>query len=322
MSKKSAGVSLIIVHYGDPGLLWNLLASLEQHPDKKLIDEVIIVNNGLSLDKGERVRLETYKNLPVKIADNPQNSYASGVNHGVATSHGDILVISNNDVEWLSNSSIQVLLDYLRREPHIGVVGPQLVYPNGTWQRSYGRFPSIWEAFTNLTMLDSLWHGIIMWAFRHNWLPRRPKRVNYIDGAFMVVRRSCFEELGGFNEECSFYGEDADFCWRAWKNGWKVVFVPDARVMHVRGASSTADALGDYTIRLIEAKLKFVQEHFGIHQAKWYRRLVQMALFERFILYNFVAKSIHSPNWQQRAFQACVRYHAIKRYNGCKSCYG
>lgn len=317
MSKKSARVSLIIVHYGDPGPLWNLLASLEHHPDKRLVDEVIIVNNGLSLDKGERVRLETYKNLPLKIADNLQNSYASGVNLGVAAGHGDILVISNNDIEWLPNSSIQVLLDHLRREPRIGVVGPQLVYPDGTWQRSYGRFPSVWEAFMSLTMLDSLGHGIIMWAFRHNWLPRRPKRVDYIDGAFMVVRRSCFEELGGFNEKYSFYGEDADFCWRARKNGWEVVFVPNTRVMHVRGASSTANALGDYTIQLITAKQKFVQEHFGIQQAKWYRRLVQMALFERFILYNFVAKLTHSPNWQQRAFQARVRYHAVRRIRLC-----
>jgi len=312
MSKKLVKLSLIIVHYGNPRLLWNLLASLEHHPDKRLVDEVIIVNNGLSLDKGERVRLETYKNLLVQIVDNPQNSYASGVNRGVATSHGDILVVSNNDIEWLPNSSIQALLDHLRREPRIGVVGPQLVYPDGTWQRSYGRFPSIWEAFTNLTMLDSLWHSIIMWTFRHNWLPRRPKRVDYIDGAFMVVRRSCFEELGGFNEKYSFYGEDADFCWRARKNGWKVAFVPDARVMHVRGASSTANALGDYTIRLIKAKLKFVKERFGIHQAKWYRRLIQMALFERFILYNFVAKLTHSLNWRQRAFRARVRYYAVR----------
>jgi len=319
MSEKSARVSLIIIHYGNPGPLWNLLASLENHPDKRLIDEVIVVNNGLSLDKGERVRLETYKNL--KIVDDPQNSYASGVNRGVAASHGDILVISNNDVEWLSNFSIQALLDHLRREPCIGVVGPQLVYPNGTWQRSYGIFPSIWEAFISLIMVDSLGHGIIMWVFRHNWLPRWPKKVDYIDGAFMVVRRSCFEELGGFNEEYSFYGEDADFCWRAWENDWKVVLVPNTRVMHVRGASSTANALEDYTIRLIKAKQKFVQEHFGIHQAEWYRKLIQLALFERFILYNFVAKLTHSPKWQQRAFQARVRYHITRRrYNEHKSC--
>jgi len=265
--------------------------------------------------------VSAYKNFLVKIVDNLQNSYASSVNCGVAVGHGDILVISNNDFEWLPNSSIQVLFDHLRREPRIGVVGPQLVYPDGTWQRSYGRFSSVWETFTSLTMFDSLWHGIIMWVFRHNWLPRWPKKVDYIDEAFMVVRRSCFEELGGFDEEYSFYGEDADFCWRAWKNGWKVVFVSDARVMHVRGASSTANALGDYIIQLIMAKQKFVQDHFGIHQARWYRRLVQIGLFERFILYNFVAELNHSPDWQRRAFQARVRYHVIrKRYNEHKSC--
>jgi len=320
----SSYLSVIVINYGVRGLLSNFLKSMTYYADFNLVRELVIVDNGYPLQGDSRDRVDaSLFPFKIKFVQNSENSYASGVNRGVAVASEEILVIANNDIEWLPTSSINSLVDCLERDPRIGVVGPQLIYPDGSWQRSYGRLPSVKEAMMSLTMLDSMWHGIVRLVFGHNWLPTRPKRVGYIDGAFMVVRRSCFEELGGFNEEYSFYGEDADFCWRAWKNGWKVVFVPDARVMHLRGASSTADALGDYTIRLIKAKQKFVQDHFGIHQAKWYRRLIKIALLERFILYNFVAKLIHSPRWQRRAFEARVRYHAMKkRYNNCKGCYG
>jgi len=221
----SRHLSVIVLNYGVYGLLSNFLQSMICHTDSNLVRDLVIVDNGYPLQGDSRDRVDaSLFSFKTKFVQNSESSYASGVNRGVTLASEETLVIANNDIEWLPTSSINSLVDCLGRDPRIGVMGPQLIYPDGRWQRSYGRFPSVWEAFISLTMLDSLWHGIIMWAFRHNWLPRRPKRVGYIDGAFMVVRRSCFEELGGFNEEYSFYGEDADFCWRAWKNGWKVVF--------------------------------------------------------------------------------------------------
>lgn len=133
-----------------------------------------------------------------------------------------------------------------------------------------------------------------------------------IDGALMVIRRSCFDELGGFDETYSFYGEEADFCWRARKAGWKVIFVPTVRVMHVRGTSSTADALGDYTVRLFRAKRRFVRDHFGVGRANLYERLVPAGMYERKLLYGITARVVRSAGWQKRDSQARARYKAIK----------
>lgn len=306
-------LSVIVVNYSTPELLLNFLYSVRNSADSALVHDVIIVDNGYPEKGDSREVIDTSSfAFKIKFVQNPESSYASGANRGATVALGKFLIIANSDIELLPNSSIQPLINYLQREPRVGVVGPQLVYPDGTWQRSYERFPSFKEALISLAMLDSLWHGIMMWASRKNWWPKHPKMVDYIDGAFMVVRRSCFEEVGGFNEDYSFYGEDADFCWRARRAGWKVVFSPSVQVMHIRGASSTADALGDYTVRLFKAKQKFISKHFGPRRAWWYGQISKLALRERAVFYSLVAKFRRSQKWQQRKAHAKARWSAVR----------
>jgi len=311
--------SIIVINYGRCDLVANFLNSICNSSDLRLVNEVIIVDNGYP-QKGDSRDVINSSTFPFKIqfVQNAESSYASGVNRGAALTTGEILIISNNDVELLPGCSIQPMLDYLQENPRVGVVGPQQIYPDGSWQRSYGQFPSLREAIISLMMLDSICNGIRKLLFRYNnWLGKRPKKVDYIDGAFMVIKRSCFEELGGFDEDYAFYGEDSDFCWRAHKSGWEVMFIPDTRVMHLRGASSTAEALSNFAVRLIKAKQEFIRKHFGIKRVKWYTRSVQMALLERSLLYSFVAGVSGSPIWKRRASLAGVRYKAIKGVGLC-----
>ncbi len=304
--------SIIVINYGTPDLVLRLLKSIA-NAAQGLVPEVIVVDNGYPQKGDSRgvVHPERFP-FPILFVQNPASSYASGVNRGAAQASGEYFALSNSDIQLLPDSPLLPLLHWLDERPRIGVAGPQLVYPDGTWQRSYGRFPSLREAVISMTMRDSLGNGITAWAFRHGWKSRRPKAVDYVDGAFMVVRRSCFEALGGFDETYDFYGEDVDFCWRARQAGWKVVFVPRVRVMHLRGASSTADALSDYTVRLFQAKLKFVKEHFGLQRGKWYERFMRGALYERSWLYEAVARWTRRPHWRQRSQQARIRYDAVK----------
>ena len=95
------------------------------------------------------------------------------------------------------------------------------------------------------------------------------------------------------------------------------MFVPTSQVVHVRGATSTAYALAEYTVRLLAAKERFIQNHFGSRRAKWYRRLVRAALFERYLLYTLAAKLTRSPDWEQRALQAQARYGAVRGAGLC-----
>jgi len=311
-------VSVVIINYGNANLVEKFLVSIKNCNDLDIVNEVIIVDNGYPQKGDSRVAINP-SSFPfkVKFVQNPASSYASGVNQGIAESTRDFLVIANNDVELISNYSIRPLIEYLEQNPNVGIVGPQQIYPDGSWQRSYGHFPSVKEAMINLTMLDSICNGVKKATFRRNLQMMHNKKVDYIDGAFMVVRRSCFEDLGGFDEGYSFYAEEADFCLRAWKRGWKVVFIPGVRVMHIRGASSTAEALEDYTIRLLMAQQLFVKNHFGVCKSEWYMRLMRIALLERYIVYNLIAKIVRLPTWKQKASIAHVRYFAAKKVRLC-----
>lgn len=93
---------------------------------------------------------------------------------------------------------------------------------------------------------------------------------------------------------------------------WEVTFVPTARVVHLRGASSSAGDLASYTVQLVKAKQKFVQDHSGARQARWYGKLIKAALLERLLLYNIVAGIARTPRWKQRASIAYARYQAVR----------
>jgi len=283
--------------------------SLERHPDRELIDEVIVVNNGLTLGEEDRTKLEAYEALPIRVIDNQQKSYASGVNRGAAAAAGEVLLIANNDIQWLPSSSIRPLIEYFDRNPRVGIAGPQLLYPDGRWQQSYGRFSSLLQAFVSLTLLDSVWHGIQKCLLTKNWLPKKVKRVQWVSGAFMAVRRECFTELDGFNTCFSFYGEDTDFCWRARQVGWEVVFVPTARIIHIGGASSLSEPSN--ATRLFEAKEKFLHEGFGPRKTFWYMKIMQLAVLERLFLYNLIGTLTSSAVWKRRAHLAKERLKAV-----------
>ena len=208
----SGTVSLIVIQYGPFDLLLRLLTSLAEHPDRKLLDEIIVVDNGPSLSREARGRLKTMP-LPVCVVENRRaSSYAAGVNLGAAVARGNIFIIANNDVDWSSTSSIQPLLEVLHC-PGVGITGPQLVYPDGRWQRSYGLFPSLREIIASLMMLDSLSHWTEAMRFHLGWNSTRPRVVRYVDGAFMAVQRACFTQVGGFDETMSML-EDTELSLR------------------------------------------------------------------------------------------------------------
>lgn len=307
---KSKRISLIIIQYGSANLLMRLLISLKHHPDNALISEAIIVNNGLGLEKSVYEQLiSNILPFSLRIVDNFETSYASGLNRGVNIAKEKTLLLVNNDIEWLPEFSIQPLLECIQN-PGVGMVGPQLVYPDGKWQRSYGSFPSVYSALASVMMLDSFIHFIRARQFRLD-NKKSSKHVDYIDGAFMCIRRDCFQEIGGFDENFQFYSEDADFCWRMKQANYKVVFIPSVHIMHVRGASSIAKSLAKYTGKLLTSKREFVAKHHNIIRAKWYERIMKYAYFERAVLFNALAKLTNLSIWKKRASEAKERYKGV-----------
>lgn len=306
-------LSIVVVNYGTPRLLLSLLGSVGRSPDLALVREVIIVDNGYPQQGDSRTVVDSASHpFPIVFTRNRQHSYASGVNCGAALASGDFLVISNTDIELLPDASLRPLVSALSDEGlRIGVAGPQLVYPDGSWQQSARRFPCIHEAVLKLLMVDTAWHGLLTHRVGQRGWPDRTRQVDYVDAAFIAVHPECFWTIGGFDPSYLFYGEDADFCWRAARAGWKTVLVPLTRVMHVRGASSEGDRLRQATVRLLHAKQRFVRERQGPLRAAWYGRLYRIAVWERALFYGLVARLVPREHWKERASTARARWQAI-----------
>jgi GT2 family glycosyltransferase len=270
-----------------------------------MIREAVVVDNGYP-EMGDARTIISPAAYPFKVhfCQHHGHSYARSINLGAAACDGPILILSNNDVEWLPGFSMAPAVEEVQRNPDVGVAGPQLVFPDGRWQRSAGPFPSLFEATRSMLLVGVIENRLA--ALRHSLgsQPGPVREVDYVDGACMVTSRACFEQLRGFDTDSDFYAEDADFSWRAKLNGWRRVIVPSARVMHIRGASSSAIARKAYGKRLLVAKRRLVEKMGGKSQAAWYDRLQRAAAFEYAILYALVDAMWRTPASQRRAHWA------------------
>lgn len=298
-------VSLIVVTYGNHYLVGNLLQSLKAHPDRSIIREVAVVDNGYPEMGDSRLHLSPADfPFPIHFVQHHGRNYARSINLGAASCGGSVLVLSNNDVEWLPGFSIGPAVEEILRHPDVGIAGPQLVFPDGRWQRSVGPFPSLREVVGSLLLLGILQNRVA--SVRHSLgaAPGPVSNVDYVDGACMVVSRICFDQLSGFDTDFDLYAEDTDFSWRAKLAGWRRVSVPSARVMHIRGASKPTDLGKAYAKRLLIDKRRLVQKMGGETRATWYDRLQRAVAVEYAIIYSVIAALWRSPAASRRAHSA------------------
>jgi len=300
-----APVSLVVVNYGNHHLAGNLLRSLANHPDRALIHEVVIVDNGYPEMGDSRATLSSLEMpFPIRFRQHHGHSYSESINLGATGCEGSVLLLSNNDVEWLPGASVAPAIEQLLQHPDIGVAGPQLLFPDGRWQRSAGPFPSLGEAFASLFFLGVLSNRVEAARFRRNGKAPKVEDVDYVDGACMAVSRKCFEALGGLDPAFDFYASDTDFSWRAKCAGWRRVLVPAARLMHVRGASSSAVRKRTYARRLFNAKRQLVERTSGQLSAAGYDLLQRAAAIEYALLYGLLDAVWKTPASQRRAAAA------------------
>lgn len=135
------------------------------------------------------------------------------------------------------SGAIGSLLRVLKQQPQVGIVGSRLEWENGKGQRAARRFPSIaseLESTLQLGIATRLLRGSVV-------APEEPAgtaETDWVVGASMMIRNSIFDDIGYLDEDYFLYFEEVDFCFRAWKAGWRIWFVPESRVIHYVGSST------------------------------------------------------------------------------------
>ena len=227
------GLSIVIVNWNTCALLRACLASIFRHPPRTSF-EVIVVDNASSDRSAEMVRAE----FPgVRLKTNAANlGFAAATNLGCRLAAGRFLLFLNPDTE-VHAATLSGALAFMERHPGTGALGCRTLNPDGSLQSSAFAFPTCPRIFAHVSGLSRL-----------GKLPRRRQHArfshpDYVQGSFFFIRKSAFEQSGGFNEKFFLYGEEVDLCQRLRASGLRIDYHPDLTITHHGGASTRNSVL-------------------------------------------------------------------------------
>lgn len=236
---------VVAVTYSPGPHLERFLASLSLATDRPV--GVLLADNG-STDGTPEAAVERYPN--VRLMPTGANlGYGTAVNRTVAKLcdsgewdrfDREWVIVANPDVQW-GPGSIDALLEAAARWPRAGALGPLIRDPDGSVYPSARHLPSLIRGGMH-AMLGPVWPRN-RWtrAYRQEHLDPSERPVGWLSGSCLLVRRSAFDQIGGFDERYFMYMEDVDLGDRLGKAGWQSIYVPTAEVLHHKGHSTGRD---------------------------------------------------------------------------------
>ena len=237
-------VAAIVVSHGHPTELERSLPALEPHVDEL----VVIANVPGSVPAGIEA-----------IANERPLGFGANVNRGVARTDAELVISANPDAVP-EPGAVAALRAFMESHPRCGVAGPRMVFPDGRWQPSRRRFPTVLGTVVRRTPLR-----LVIRQRHHYHLdeapPAAPVPADWMLGGFLMLRRSMLVELGGFDEGFRLYGEDIDLQYRAMQAGWERWYVPDAVVAHEHKAETDTRWLTRRTLWHWRGIARFVRKH-------------------------------------------------------------
>ncbi len=258
-------LSIIILAWNVRDLLRACLRSLPLS-DSKI--EVIVVDAASADGTGEMVRAE----FPtVTLITSDENlGYTRGNNVGLKAAHGRNLLVLNPDTEIVGEALTQMLA-YMDAHPTIGMLGPQMRYPDGAIQSTRRRFPTLATGFLESTWLQPLAPRALLDHYYARDLPDEAvAEVDWVVGAALLVRRETYKQVGGLDEGFFMYSEELDWCRRIKAAGWQVVYFPPAQIIH-HEAQSSAQAPAATHIRFNTSKVRYYRKYHGALAAETLR---------------------------------------------------
>ena len=239
------------------------LASLAQSMGA-LEFQVIVVDNASTDGTTDMVR-EYFPD--VQLITNSENvGFARASNQGLRMAEGRYWMLLNPDTEIKANSPnpFQILFSFMEEHPKAGVCGPSLVYPDGSFQHSAFRFPSLAQVYMDLFPVN--------WRLRESrlngrspasWYARgEPFQIDHPLGAALMVRPSAVEQVGRLDEEYFIYAEEVDWCMRFKRAGWQIWCVPSAHIIH-HEARSTRQFRDAMFVQLWKSRLTLFRKNYS-----------------------------------------------------------
>jgi len=272
-------LSICIVPLNALGFLEPLLESIAEFT-KAMSYEVIIVDNGSSDGTADWVEQH---HPEITLVRNENNlGFTRGNNQAMALAKGDFLLLLNPDT-LLTEDCFGPQIAYLRQHPEAGIAIPKVLNADGSFQQQsrrgearpvevFGYFLKIGKLFPNHKGLN---------GYLQTWLGEdEVAEVKAVSGSCMFIRRELYEQIGGLDEHYFAYQEDSDYCMRARKSGWKVMYVPLSSIIHYGGEGGSKSRpyyaiLQWHRSYYLYYRKYFAREHFFLFN--WFYYLVMAA---------------------------------------------
>jgi GT2 family glycosyltransferase len=243
-------VSAVVVSHGHARELERLLPALVPQAD----ETVVLANVPGSVAE-----------VPdgARLLENPRPlTLAANVNLGIASTVGEYVLAANPDAVP-EPGAVTALAAFADAHPRCGIAGPQMRWPDGRWQPSRRAFPTVGGTIVRRTPLRRLRSPYETQT--GHYLPdeqsTEPVEADWLLGAFLLMRRTMLDELGGWDAGFRHYCEDIDLGYRAMKAGWERWYVPAAVVVHDYAAVIDHAFLSRHTLWHLRGMARFVRKH-------------------------------------------------------------
>lgn len=212
------------------------LSSLEAVRDEASF-EVLVIDNNSQDDSAQMVR----ERFPwVTLYESPVNlGFTGGHNELLGRRRGRHAFLLNSDAAVFPGC-IRTMLEFAANNPQVGIIGPKILNPDGSLQLSCRRFPNPRAAMFRNTFLGRLFpkNKYLREYLMTDWAHDEPRLVDWVSGAAMFVREEVMDKIGLMDPKFFMFCEDVDWCFRAWKAGFEVAYLPTAVVSHAIGRST------------------------------------------------------------------------------------
>jgi GT2 family glycosyltransferase len=255
VSLVAGGISFIIVNRNTAALLLECIDHIHACVISREF-EIIVLDNGSTDDSVASIR---GKYPLVKIIEAGRNlGFAAANNLAARQASGEFLFLVNTDA-MLERKCPERLVSLLELDPSIGIIGPKLINPDLSPQTSFESVPTLATETLNRSLLKRLFPTRYPSKFSDL---TEPTPVEALIGAVMVIRKSLFDEIGGFDEGYFFFMEETDLMVRIREAGYKVVHDPVAKAVHLQGGTAKATRIAA-RIEFYRSRYRFFEKHYG-----------------------------------------------------------
>ena len=314
MAVDALDLSIVVVNWNTRHVILDCLESILANLDRLSV-EVIVVDNA-STDGSAHAIGEAFPQVNL-IANETNRGFAAANNQAMRIARGKYVLLLNPDTVVLENV-FEKALAYAEQHPDVGVVGCQVMESAEMIQRTCFRFPSPLNTF--------MWvSGALAWFPRSRvagraaygpWDRHDERDVDVVSGMFMLVRSEAIQHVGLMDESFFVFAEEADWCYRFRKSGWRCVFAPVGRIIHVDGGSkSTEQASVKMYVEIQRSLLLFHRKHLGRAQWLLTKLLFLTTMMTRLIWWTLWTALGVGKSSAQKAKQsaAAVRYQCTGR---------